>query len=82
MWEFLQVPFYREMAAMPHWDATLICLQATVGDVGLTLLAYGAVSLIVRAPLLQWIMVPPAVLWLSRRHLGQGSYPRAASDPM
>lgn len=122
VWEFLQVPFFRELPGTPHWEATLICLQATVGDVGITLLAYGGVTLAVHErdwiadpsagrlglfiatgliatavvelasvhiwyrwaygpnmptvlgvgalPLLQWIFIPPAVLWLSRRHLG------------
>lgn len=117
------MPFFRHMAAKPHWEATLICLQATIGDVGITLLAYGAASLAARdarwivdisaphltlhvvtgllatvavelasvhigsrwaygpempmvfglgaLPLLQWILIPPAVLWLARRHLGR-----------
>lgn len=44
VWEMLQVPAYSEMPEARHWDAVQLCLRATVGDVGLTLLAYGAVA--------------------------------------
>lgn len=38
-WEMLQTPFFAGMAAMAHWPATLFCLQATLGDVAITLVA-------------------------------------------
>lgn len=44
VWEMLQVPAYRGMSDARHWDAVKLCLRATLGDVGLTLLAYGATA--------------------------------------
>lgn len=122
-WEMLQVFAFQGMAETPHWDATLFCLRATLGDVLILWGAYlvvawsaaqgtawlrrpsaASVSAFVGAgvaatvflewlnvhvlgrwsyadgvptlvgvglpPLLQWILLPPAVLWLARRHLG------------
>lgn len=39
-WEMLQTPFFAEMATMPHWPATLVCLRATIGDVAIGVLAF------------------------------------------
>lgn len=123
-WEMLQVPFYRDMPQAPHWAATLVCFKATLGDVVITEIAFGAVALASRhrawlarpstgrlvlyvgvglvitaavellsvhvwerwayapnmplvfgigaLPLLQWLLLPPLVLWFARRHLGWG----------
>ena len=35
VWEMLQVPLYVEMANAAHWEATRVCLFATMGDVGI-----------------------------------------------
>lgn len=122
VWEMLQVPGFAGMAEADHWDATLFCLRATLGDVLILWVAYAAAGFavgdgawIVRwsvrpvgtfvvvgvtitvvlewlntavldrwayaqgmpiiagvglAPLLQWLLIPPLVLWLARRHLG------------
>jgi len=43
-WEILQAPLYEGMANMPHAQVTKSCLQATVGDVVIMLLAYGVVA--------------------------------------
>ena len=43
-WEILQAPLYASMADMPHAQVTQACLQATVGDAVIMLLAYGAVA--------------------------------------
>lgn len=40
VWEMLQVPTYAGMADLQHWDGILICLQATLGDVGFALAAF------------------------------------------
>ena len=120
-WEVLQVPFYRGIEDAPHWDATLACLRATVGDVAITGVAYGMVATrsgrnwlarptpvrltsfvgvgvlatgviellsvhvlerwaygphvpvvfgVGLPPFLQWLLLPPIVVWLARRHLG------------
>jgi hypothetical protein len=44
VWEMLQIPFFRGMAQMRHWDAVLICTQATLGDAGIALAAFWTVS--------------------------------------
>lgn len=126
VWEMLQTPFFAEMAAMPHWPATLFCLKATIGDVAIGLAAFAGGALVERSrgwflepspmalivymlvglaatvglelhavaqgrwsyselmpvvpglrvgvvPLLQWIVLPCAALFLLRRHhLGAG----------
>lgn len=122
VWEFLQVPWYREMSTVPHWAGIRMCTTATAGDVVILLAAYALSAVTVRSrwwirtssrramavfiaggiaitiafewlnvyvldrwayasgmpllvgiglsPLLQWVVVPPATLWLARRHLG------------
>ena len=121
-WEVLQTPFYLRMPGMSHWAATLVCLKATIGDVGIALAAFAAgswwshkfhwtrapswqaiaifmaVGVLVTiafewyavywanrwgyseampivpvlrvgvAPILQWIVLPPVVLYFVRRH--------------
>ena len=48
-WEILQARLYIGMAEMPHAQVTKACLQATVGDAVIMLLAYGAVASIARS---------------------------------
>lgn len=121
-WEILQTPLFAKMSGASHWQATLVCLQATFGDVGIGLASFavatswdrtttwfikpssGAFNCYVAtgvlitiafewyavywagrwayselmpilpilrvgiAPLLQWIIVPPAVLYFLRHH--------------
>lgn len=55
VWEILQVPLYVGMAEMPHALATKACLQATIGDAVIMLLAYGVVAFAVGSRL--WIVV-------------------------
>lgn len=122
-WEFLQVPFFKEMPEMAHWEAVLFCTRATLGDVLIALSAYWVVAGIRRsrdwiyrpdvlaivafllvgvlitivlewhatqvqqrwqyaeimptlpllgtglAPLMQWLLLPPLILWFARRQL-------------
>lgn len=44
VWEIFQVPFYKGMTDANHFDASLFCLRATVGDVGIALLSYWVVG--------------------------------------
>ena len=121
-WEVLQTPFFARMPTMSHWAATLVCLKATIGDVGIALAAFAAGSWwshklhwtrtpswqaisvflavgvaatiafewyavswanrwayseampivpVLRvgiAPILQWIVLPPLVIYFVRRH--------------
>ena len=39
--EILQVPLYAHMSTLSHWQAILICLKATLGDIGIALAAFG-----------------------------------------
>ncbi|MBP6195732.1 MAG: hypothetical protein KA451_15230 [Methyloversatilis sp.] len=53
-WEILQAPLFVGMAEMPHAQVTKACLQATVGDAVIMLLAYGVVAVVVRSR--SWIL--------------------------
>lgn len=44
VWEMLQIRFFHGMAEAFHWDAVLICTQATIGDVGIALAAFWVVA--------------------------------------
>lgn len=43
-WEILQAPLFAKMPVTGHWQATLICLKATLGDVGIALASFAAAS--------------------------------------
>ena len=47
VWEMLQVPGFAGMAEADHWDATLFCLRATLGDVLILWVAYAGSGLAV-----------------------------------
>ena len=125
-WEFLQAPFFEGLAEAPHWNATLACTRAALGDGLIVLIAFWTTSYIWRnrfwfmrpvvwqitsyvlvglfitsvlehfatrskhpvlgwryselmpvvpglgiglTPLLQWALIPPVVIWFSRRQL-------------
>ena len=53
-WEILQAPLYAGMANLPHAQVTKACLQATVGDAVIMLLADGVVAVAARSRL--WIV--------------------------
>lgn len=55
-WEFLQVPFFRAMPEMPHWEAVVFCTRATVGDVLIALAAYWGIAALRRDRL--WVLRP------------------------
>lgn len=58
VWEFWQVPFYRDMPSAPHWQATTVCSLAAVGDAVIMLVAFCAVAAIMRAR--TWVLKPSA----------------------
>ena len=43
-WEILQAPLFARMPTMSHWQATLVCLKATIGDVGIALAGFAAAA--------------------------------------
>ena len=55
-WEILQVPLFVGMASAPYADAIMGCIQATLGDVLITLLGYGAVALATKNR--RWLLAP------------------------
>ena len=44
-WEMLQAPLFADMRSSPHAAATMVCLQATFGDMVIMLLAYAVVAI-------------------------------------
>lgn len=56
VWEFIQIPTYAGMAELNHWQGVLVCSQATMGDVGIALVAYWTASLVARSR--HWITTP------------------------
>lgn len=53
-WEMLQGGLFVGMVERPVWEATLMCLQASVGDAAMIVIAYAAVSVASRDP--RWIV--------------------------
>ena len=43
-WEFLQVPFFAEMATAEHWPTVQFCTGAALGDAVIALAGFGAVA--------------------------------------
>jgi hypothetical protein len=132
-WEVLQAPLFEGMATAPHSAVVGACLQATLGDAVIMLLAHACVTVVTRrrrwvlapswreaagftavgvaitavierlatrghwpqswayssamplipgieiglSPLLQWMILPPIVLWFVRR---QSAHPRVVVD--
>ena len=55
-WEILQARLFVGMASAPYADAIEGCIQATLGDVLITLLGYGAVALAAKNR--RWLLAP------------------------
>ncbi len=122
-WEIWQIPLFKGVASLAHWDGVIMCTRAAVGDAVIALLAFWLVTATVRsrgwirrptavtlgtfvavgvvatvlleywatqvggrwqyaeamprlpllgtglAPLLQWLLLPPLVVWLVRRQI-------------
>jgi len=64
-WEFLQAPLFSSMAGLSHFQGILVCLQATVGDMALVLVAFWATCVVTGTR--QWPVRPRAraiAVWL------------------
>ena len=55
-WEILQAPLYAGMADRSHAQVIRACLQATVGDAVIMLMAHGAVAAVAHSR--RWIVAP------------------------
>lgn len=69
IWEMLSIPFYAGMVELTHGDGVRCCLQATLGDMVIALVAYAVVAL----PKQQaWLMRPDPVAILGFLGVGIG----------
>ena len=59
VWEFWQVPFYQDMPSASHWQATMVCSLAAVGDAAIMLFAFWIVVAVVRSRM--WVLRPSAM---------------------
>ena len=57
-WEFLQTPFYLNMAQAEHWSAVKLCSLAAMGDATIMLLAFWLAAAVGRTR--QWLVTPHA----------------------
>ncbi len=48
-WELLQMPLYAGVPDLPHWQAIKVCMQATVGDAVILVIAFWTASIAVRS---------------------------------
>lgn len=55
-WEVLQAPLFEGMSAAPHSAVIGACLQATLGDVVIMLLAHASVVVVTRRR--RWVLAP------------------------
>ncbi len=46
VWELFQAPRFSSLDSVSHWQGVMICLQATIGDVLIALVAFWAVAVI------------------------------------
>ncbi len=64
-WEFLQAPLFRSMEPLSHFDGIRVCLQATLGDMVLALVAFWTTSIVTGTR--RWHVRPDAraiAIWL------------------
>lgn len=96
VWEMLQAPLFVGMLEMPRWDATAVCLRASVGDAVMILFAYAGAALGARDR--AWMLRPSvrhlsvfaflaalqglALEWLSLRQMRWSYAPSMPIDPV
>ena len=55
-WEVVQAPLFEGMASAPHAAVVGACLQATLGDAVIVLLAYASIAAVTRRR--HWVLAP------------------------
>ena len=56
VWEFGQVPFYRDLPSQGHWASIKLCGRATLGDAVIAVVAFWVVAALVASR--WWITAP------------------------
>jgi hypothetical protein len=56
VWEFGQVPLYRDLPSQGHWASIKLCARATLGDSVITVVAFWVVAAVVMSR--RWITAP------------------------
>lgn len=56
VWESLQVPFFVNMPAVPHWQGIRTCAAATLGDAAIALVSFWTVAIVAHSR--AWILQP------------------------
>ena len=95
-WEMLQAPLFADMRSSPHAAATVACLQATVGDMVIMLIAHAVVA--IRARDRRWMVaasggqlmlfigiglsITVLIEWLATRGLWISNWTYAAGMPL
>lgn len=59
VWEFGQVPLYRDLPSQGHWASIKLCVSATLGDAVIAVVAFLIVAAVVASR--RWITAPSAV---------------------
>jgi len=59
VWEFGQVPLYRDLPSQGHWASIKLCARATLGDAVIAVVAFWVVAAVVASR--RWITAPTAV---------------------
>jgi hypothetical protein len=56
VWEFGQVPLYRDLPSQGHWASIKLCARATLGDAVIAVVAFWVVAAVVASR--RWITAP------------------------
>ena len=56
VWEFAQVPLYRDLPSSGHWASIKLCARATLGDAVIAVVAFWVVAAVVASR--RWITAP------------------------
>jgi hypothetical protein len=70
VWEFGQVPLYRDLPSQGHWTSIKLCARATLGDAVIAVVAFWVVAAVVTSR--RWVTAPSAVQVASFVGIGLG----------
>ena len=58
-WELWQIPLFKNMPSLAHWDGVILCTRAAAGDASIALLAFWLVAAVARSR--DWMRQPSGV---------------------